>query len=232
MPYIDAATGKLIFAMARTVFDKDRRDLEVVSEDVSIASMGNILKEHTFRPQQQTFLITQSGLFITHADESAVMTKDFFTELGLEPYRTQVLSASSFSGMGDEVFIAFFLIPQANWFLVSLIPTKTIFAEANRTLIRILIIGISLVILATLVSLICTRIIVKPFQYLKSFSSVIAQGNFSGTVPDYGTASVSLLWLKISPAPLNGCVPKELNSNRSSINPLLRQKKSYKPSTM
>ena len=46
LPYIDAATGKLIFAMARTVFDKDRRDLGVVSENVSIASMGTILKEY------------------------------------------------------------------------------------------------------------------------------------------------------------------------------------------
>jgi methyl-accepting chemotaxis protein len=191
MPYIDAATGKLIFAMARTVFDKDRRDLGVVSENVSIASMGTILKEHISLPEQQTFLITQEGIFITNPDESAVMTKDFFTELGLEQYRAQVLSAPSFSALDEDVFIASSLIPQANWFLVSIIPAKTIFAEANHILTRILIIGISLFILATLVSLIYTRIIVKPFKYLKSFSSVIAAGDFSGMVPDYRTAEAA-----------------------------------------
>ena len=188
LPYIDAATGQLIFAMARTVFDKDRRDLGVVSENVSIASMGTILKEYISLPQQQTFLITQEGLFITNTDESVVMTKDFFTEWGLEQYRTQVLSASSFSALNEEVFLASSLIPQANWFLVSIIPAKTIFADTNRILTRILIIGISLFILATLVSLIYTRIIVKPFEYLKSFSALLAQGDFSGAVPDYRTA--------------------------------------------
>ena len=124
MPYIDAATGKLIFAMARTVFDKDLRDLGVVSENVSIETMGNILNEYIFMPQQQTFLITQEGLFITNPDESAVMTKDLFAELGLERYRNQVLSAPSFSQMDEEVFISSSLIPKANWFLVYIIPKR------------------------------------------------------------------------------------------------------------
>jgi methyl-accepting chemotaxis protein len=191
LPYIDANTGKLIFAMSQTVFDKDRRDLGVVTENVSIASLGNILKEYTTLPQQQSFLITQEGFFITNEDERAVMTKDFFAELGLERYRTQVLSASSFSAMDVEVFIASFLIPKANWFLVSIIPTKTIFTEANRTLTLILVIGVFLFVLATLVPLICTRILIKPFQYLTSFSAVIAKGDFSGTFPDYGTAEAA-----------------------------------------
>ncbi|MDR1986305.1 MAG: methyl-accepting chemotaxis protein, partial [Treponema sp.] len=191
LPYVDAATGGIIFAMTRTVFDKDRRDLGVVAEDVSIASLGTILKEHTSQPQQQTFLITQEGRFITNPDERAVMTKDFFAELGLERYRSQVLSASSFSAMDKDVFIASFLIPQANWFLVSTIPAASVFAEANRSLFRSLIVSVSLFILAALVSLICTRIIVKPFQYLQSFSAVIAEGDFSGMVPEYGTAEAA-----------------------------------------
>ncbi|MDR3114672.1 MAG: methyl-accepting chemotaxis protein [Treponema sp.] len=191
MPYIDAATGKLIFAMARTVFDTDHRDLGVVSENVSIASMGAILKEHISIAEEQTFLITQEGLFITNPDESAVMTKDFFAELGLERYRREVLSAPSFSTLDEEVFIASYLIPQAQWFLVSIIPAETIFADIDPILMGILTIGIVLVILVTAASLICTRIIAKPFQYLKAFSTVIAGGDFSGRVPDYGTAEAA-----------------------------------------
>jgi methyl-accepting chemotaxis protein len=191
LPYIDANTGKLIFAMSQTVFDKDRRDLGVVTENVSIASLGNILKGYTSLPQQKTFLVTQEGLFITNEDESAVMTKDLFSEEGLERYRTQVLSTPSFSAMDDDVFITSSLIPEANWFLVSTIPTVTIFAESNRILMLILVIGISLLVLAVLVSLICTRIIVKPFQHLTSYSAVIAQGDFSGMVPEYSTAEAT-----------------------------------------
>jgi methyl-accepting chemotaxis protein len=190
-PYIDAATGKLIFAMARTVFDTDRRDLGVVSENVSIASLGGILKEHTSLSQQQSFLITQEGIFITNPDESAVMKKDLFSELGLERYRSAVLSTPSFSSMDDDVFIASSLIPQANWRLVSVIPTNSIFVDANRTLFQIISIGIALFVIAVLASLVCTRILTKPLRSLTAYSAVLAQGDFSGTVQDYGTVEAS-----------------------------------------
>jgi hypothetical protein len=63
-------------------------------------------------------LISGEGAFITNPDESAVMQKNFFSELGLERYRAAVLPSSA-------------------------------------------------------------------------YSEVIAQGDFSGTVPDYGTAEAS-----------------------------------------
>ncbi|MDR1030732.1 MAG: methyl-accepting chemotaxis protein, partial [Treponema sp.] len=191
LPYIDAATGELIFAMARTVFDTDHRDLGVVSENVSIATLGTMLNANPFLPGQHTFLITQTGQFITNPDEQAVMTKDFFTESGLERYRSSVLSTSSFSMMDKEVFIASSLILEAGWRLVSILPTQIIFTEANHILLLILIVGIILFVIAALVSLLFTRVIVKPLRYLQSYSSVIAQGDFSGTLPDYGTAEAS-----------------------------------------
>ncbi|MDR0708351.1 MAG: cache domain-containing protein, partial [Treponema sp.] len=130
-PYVDAASGGLVITLAKSVFDKDRRDLGVLGADVSIDSLGTILKERNVLPQQQSFLITQEGLFITSPDESAVMQKDLFTELGLVHYRASVLGSPSFSAMDDEVFIASSLIPEANWYLVSVIPAKSIFADAN-----------------------------------------------------------------------------------------------------
>ncbi|MDR1300880.1 MAG: PDC sensor domain-containing protein, partial [Treponema sp.] len=104
LPYIDAFTGELIITMTKTVFDTDHRDLGVIAEDVSIATLGTMFNTNSFLPGQQTFLITPIGQFITNPDEQAVMTKDFFTESGLERYRGSVLSAPSFSMMDKEVF--------------------------------------------------------------------------------------------------------------------------------
>jgi methyl-accepting chemotaxis protein len=190
-PYIDAATGKLIFAMARTVFDTDGRDLGVVSENISIKSLGSILKEHNTLPQQQSFLINQEGLFITNPDESAVMQKDFFSTLGLERHRASILGSSSFSTMDDDVFIVCLFIPQANWHLVSIIPTQTIFAQANNTVVLILRICIALLVIAGVASLVFTRILIKPLRDLTAYSGVVAGGDFSGTVPDYITVEAS-----------------------------------------
>ncbi|MDR1249252.1 MAG: methyl-accepting chemotaxis protein [Treponema sp.] len=191
LPYIDSATGGLVIAMTKTVFDTDRRDLGVIAEDVSIATLGTLLNANSFLPGQQTFLITPTGQFITNPDEKAVMAKDIFTALGLERYRAAVLSADSFSMMDKEVFIASSLIPEAGWRLVSIIPAQAVFGEANRILFLVLIVGIILSSIAALVSLIFTRVIVKPLRYLQSYSAVIAQGDFSGTLPEYGTVEAS-----------------------------------------
>ncbi|MDR1324723.1 MAG: PDC sensor domain-containing protein, partial [Treponema sp.] len=66
LPYVDANTNQVIITLSRTVFDKDGRDLGVLGEDVSITSLGSILEKHSTLPQQQSFFITQDGLFITN----------------------------------------------------------------------------------------------------------------------------------------------------------------------
>jgi methyl-accepting chemotaxis protein len=191
LPYIDVFAGELVITMTKTVFDTDNRDLGVIAKDVSIAALGTILSANSFLPGQQTFLITPTGQFITHPDEQAVMTKDLFTELGLEHYRSSFLSNPSFSVMDKEVFIASSLIPESGWRLVSIIPTQVIFSEANRDLLLISAVGIIFFVIAALVSLLFTKVIVKPLRYLQSYSAVIAQGDFSGTLPEYGTAEAS-----------------------------------------
>jgi methyl-accepting chemotaxis protein len=178
-PYIDAATGKLVFTMARTVFDQDRRDLGVVSQDVSIATLGSILKELSHLPQQQSFLLTPEGRFITNDDESAVMTEDFFTELGLEAYRQGVLSAPSFAEMTEVFFIAASRIPKADWILVSLVPRRVIFAEANRVLSRILIIGTMMLIFACITAVMMARSISRPIQYIAAILAEVREGEMT-----------------------------------------------------
>jgi methyl-accepting chemotaxis protein len=188
-PYIDAATGRLIIAMAKNVYSEDGRDLGVISENVTLSALGSILAENTKIPGQETYLITKDGLFITNNDESAVMKKNFFEEGGeaLEKHRNNVLSSASFADMDSSVFIFSSVIPAANWILVSTIPTNIIFADANRLLTRIVIIGLSLLLVAAVISILLTRSIAKPLRYLANYSSIIAGGDFSGDVPDYTT---------------------------------------------
>jgi methyl-accepting chemotaxis protein len=193
LPYVDATTGQVVVTLSRTVFDKDGRDLGVLAVDVTINSLGSILEKHSTLPQQQSFFITQDGLFITNPDESAVMEKDLFSTLGLERYRSAILNAPSFSTMDDDVFIASSFISQTNWCLVSVIPTSSIFASANRALLQIISIGIALCVVAVLASLVCIGILVKPLRNLTAYSTMLAQGDFSGTVPQYETAEASSL---------------------------------------
>jgi methyl-accepting chemotaxis protein len=190
-PYIDPVTGNLVLAISKTMFDDTGQDLGVVSEEITADFLGSIVNAHGFTTEMQSFLIDQDGLFITNPDESAVMQKDLFRELGLERYRSAVLNASSFSTMDDVVFIASSLIPQANWYLVSVIPTHTIFADVNQSLLQIVGISVVLFVLAVLASLVSTRILVKPLRDLTAYASIVAGGDFSGKVPEYSTVEAS-----------------------------------------
>jgi methyl-accepting chemotaxis protein len=192
-PYIDPATGNLVLAISKTMFDAQGQDMGIISEEITANFLGNIVNANAFIAEQQSFLITRDGHFITNPNESAVMQKNLFTELGLEQYRASILGSPSFSVMDDEVFIASSFIPETNWYLVSVIPTKTIFADTNRTLLQILGIGMLLMIIAILASLVCARIIVKPLQSLTTYATVLAGGDFSGTVPEYGIVEASRL---------------------------------------
>ncbi|MDR1073748.1 MAG: methyl-accepting chemotaxis protein [Treponema sp.] len=190
-PYIDPATGKLVLAMSKTMFDANGQDIGIVSEEITANFLGSIVNANAFMAEQQSFLIAGDGLFITNPDESAVMQKDFFRELGLERYRASVLSPDSFSALDTEVFIASSFIAETNWHLVSIIPANRVFADTNQALIIFLLISIALFTIAALASLVCTQIILKPLRYLQSYAAVVAEGDFSGMVPDYGTAEAS-----------------------------------------
>jgi methyl-accepting chemotaxis protein len=192
-PYVDASGDhEIIVTLAQTVFDPEGgAELGVVGQDITISALGALVAEHSTLPQQQTFIITQDGFFITNPDEEAVMEKDFFRELGLERYRSQVSSLPNFFAMDDEVFIASQSIPQAGWRLVSIVPTRAIIADVNQALFQIVLISAALLLIAVLLSFVCTRILVKPLRDLTEHSALLAQGDFSGSMPEYGTAEAA-----------------------------------------
>jgi methyl-accepting chemotaxis protein len=194
-PYVDAHTGGIVVTLSRTIFDlNDGRDLGVIAQDITIDSLGSLLEEYSRLPQQRSFLITKEGLFITNPDQSMVMEKNLFTELGLERYRSGILNAESFfSAMDAEVFIASQRIPQADWYVVSIVPTHVIVLEADDALLQIVLISAALFIAAIVLSLFCTRIMVKPLRDLTAYSAVLAQGDFSGIIPEYSTAEAAHL---------------------------------------
>jgi methyl-accepting chemotaxis protein len=193
-PYVDPFTGKLVLALSKTMFDVNGQDIGIVSLEITANFLGSIVTANTLIADQHNFLIAEQGVFITHPDESAVMKNNFFTELGIERYRAAVLASSSlFSVLDDEVFIASSFIPEMNWRLVSVIPTERIFDQANKILFQIIVIGIVLLGIAGLISVVCTRVIIKPLHSLTAYSEVLAHGDFSGTVPEYGTVETSSL---------------------------------------
>jgi methyl-accepting chemotaxis protein len=184
-PYIGASARQLILSISINVYDELRQDVGVISASVFITSLENLLYKNSTLPEQQTYLLNKEGVFITNKDHAAVLNKNFFSETGLERYRNNVLSASSFSSIDNEVFIYSLLIPGVDWILVSTIPTSVVFTEVNRLLFIILGISIGILLLSTLLTFFVTRKMTQPFTALEQSAAVLAEGDFSKTSPDY-----------------------------------------------
>ncbi|MDR2797654.1 MAG: HAMP domain-containing protein, partial [Treponema sp.] len=192
-PYVDAVTGKIAITLSAMVQDETGQDRGVIAQDVLVTSLETIINQGAPIAHKQMFLITKTGLFITHPDEQYIMQQDYFATLGLESYRNQILSQDSFSTLDERVFIHSATIPGANWILVSTIPTTVVFADVQRLLIQTFIFCLVLFILAAGILVVFTRKVLSPLRDMESFSGVIAAGDFSGTVPDYGTGEISRL---------------------------------------
>jgi methyl-accepting chemotaxis protein len=190
-PYIFLGTSQPGTSVSTTVYDEQSVDVGVISADVSLSFLGTMLKERVFMSGQEIFFVNNKGIFVTHNDPEAVLQKDFFTESGLEAYRNVLLSSPQFSVMDTQYFIVSVQIPEVNWVLITTIPREVILAEVQRFLFRMIFISGLLLVLTAGVSLGVTRVIVKPLRSLTDYATVVACGDFSSTVPEYGTAEVS-----------------------------------------
>jgi signal transduction histidine kinase/CheY-like chemotaxis protein len=146
-PYFDLLSGKLMISLGyavRNTAEKDGKILGCVMIDVFLEHLVDIINRDTTIAFRNTYLITGTGEFVSDtnavhrqgADITYVAMKDFFIEKNLEAYREAVLKETVFSHLGEDIFIYSAYIPAADWILVSTIPTKSIFADANRRIIR------------------------------------------------------------------------------------------------
>ena len=179
-PYIDHQTQEIAITISMTVFNEKQEAIGVVAVDVFVNDLDSIVKSAVTMPGQQMFLLNKAGLFLNHSDISAVMNKNFFTETGLDRYQQQALSSLSFTAMDDEVFIYTSRIPNTDWVLVSTTPVKTIFAEVNAMIARLILIGLGLLAAAAALSVVFTRkMLTVPIRELERIAEALADMDFS-----------------------------------------------------
>ncbi|MDR3170782.1 MAG: methyl-accepting chemotaxis protein [Treponema sp.] len=178
-PFIAASSGQLITSVSINVYDESGQDLGVISGNVSIGFLEDMLQKNHSLPEQQIYFLNKQGLFITHSNRTAVLQKDFFTEAGLERYRNSVLSSSLFSNMDKEVFIYSVVIPEVDWILVSTIPASVVFVESDQLLFILILISVFLLLVsAVLISIIITRNTVRPLKEIVTEANALANMHF------------------------------------------------------
>ena len=192
-PFLDAMTGSLIISVVTNIYDAAGADVGVISTDVDLAFMNDLLYEKVTIPGHHIFLINRQGLFITHSEHDAVLNNDFFNDFGLANYRGSVLDFPSFTSYIGDVFIHSELIPGIDWILVSTIPMSAIFVEVNQFVLRMVIVGIALFVTAAVVMLLLVTRILKPIDLLTKTLNSTANGDFTKRLPELGNDEITIL---------------------------------------
>ncbi|MDR2418373.1 MAG: hypothetical protein LBD79_04900 [Treponema sp.] len=135
-PYIADSNGQLTTAISTNVYDAAGNDVGVVSANISIEFLSELLDTNISMLDEQVFFINRNGFYITHPDKGAVLTRSFFSEFGLEQYRDAILANDTFTTIDKTYYLNASHIIQADWFLVTIVPTQMIYADTNRLLIQ------------------------------------------------------------------------------------------------
>jgi methyl-accepting chemotaxis protein len=179
-PFISASTGQYTISASTAVYDDAGQDWGVISGNISMDSLEGLLKNDNGLPGQVLYLLNEKGLFITHSDSSAVIKKDFFTESGLEKYRSPGLNSPSFAILDSQVFFCSMVIPEVRWVLVSIIPKHLIFAKTNALLFRLLLISLGFLGAAAIIaSLFTHKMLTAPLQGVRRVAAALANMDFS-----------------------------------------------------
>ena len=179
-PYVDYFTGLLCLTVSKIIRDDTGRELGVAAADVRIDFLADMVKSGIHLKDQSIFLLTGNGVFMTHPDPNAVLARNFFTDYGFAEYRSDILSSENFFVVTSDTLIFSERVFGTDWVLVSMIPTRTEFAELNEMLRSLALLVAGLLIAATIIAVIFNhQSLSVPIRRIKDAAHSLSEMDFS-----------------------------------------------------
>jgi class 3 adenylate cyclase/HAMP domain-containing protein len=206
-PYFGA--GNIIESTYSVPFyrEKDgRREMGgVVSADISLMWLKDIVSAVKIYKTGYAFLLSQNGMFVTHPEQRLIMRQSIFglAEARNDPRmrevgRDMIRGGEGFmpipeSLTGKRSWLYYTPVPDTGWSLGVIFPEAELFADAGRLLRRSAAVAVlGLGILAAVIIVISRRI-TRPLRLLARKTADIAHGDFTATVPETGAREIAHL---------------------------------------
>ena len=180
-----------------------RRLAGVVSADISLMWLKDIVSAVKIYKTGYAFLISQNGMFVTYPEQRLIMRESIFglaeakndpriREVGREMIRGGegfVPIPASLTGKRSWLYYA--PVPNTGWSLGVVFPEAELFADAGRLMRRSAAVAVlSLIILAAVI-IVISRGITRPLRHLARKTADIARGDFTATVPETGAREIA-----------------------------------------
>ena len=170
----------------------------VVTGDVSLTLLSNLLESLDLGETGYAFLISQNGTFIAHPDHAFIMNESIFSiaaarqDPGLRAIGKQMVQGrtgwATFDGIEDlrpsgASYLAYSPIPSTGWSLGIVYAESEVDAaviELNRLSWAIDLVGLAALLL---IALLVARTITRPLGVLDAAAQTLAQGHLDAPLP-------------------------------------------------
>jgi methyl-accepting chemotaxis protein len=193
-PYEDSATGETCVSMVKTV-EKDGRIVGVVGTDVFLNVLTEIVTSRRITSDGNTFIIDGEGLYLVHKNEDYVMIENFYEGEG-KTLRGSITSDLLVSVQGNTYW-ASMPVSGLDWYIVTTGSTAEMQSDFWRLLIITVVLGITLALVAVIVSLRFSTIITRPIIRLFDVLEAIAAGDLTQPIEVKGKDEIAHMTLML-----------------------------------
>ncbi len=199
-PYFDEGAGNIMMSTYSVPFSQERGGTRVftgiVTADISLDWLVDIVSRLSPYQSGFAFLISQSGVFVTHPDREWIMHESIFSvaEAANDPDlrgagRAMILGEKGFVALrdhfaGQKAWMYYAPLPSVGWSIGVVFPEAALFAglkDLNRV---VLIIGTTGFAILFLIIVLISGTITRPLRTLAAEAMEIARGNLDIEVSD------------------------------------------------
>jgi sigma-B regulation protein RsbU (phosphoserine phosphatase) len=208
-PYFDEGGGNIIMSTFSMPFyegpDGIRKFKGVVTADLSLNWLQNLVSSAKILQTGYAFLISQNGLFVTHPELRLIMRESIFSvaEARGDPELRRIGQSmiSGGSGMvpitdfvsGEKSWMYYAPLPATGWSLGVVFPDNELLADVRVLSLKLVSIGLAGLLFIGLVIIVISGTVARPLKILAHKTTAIAQGDFTATVPETGTREIAHL---------------------------------------
>lgn len=192
-PYFDEGAGNIIMSTCSIPFSRKNGERRVftgiVTADISLDWLVDIVSKLSPYESGYAFLISQSGVFVTHPDREVIMRESIFSvaeaandrELR-ETGRAMIRGETGFVALkkhfsGQKAWMYYAPLPSVGWSIGVVFPEEALFAGLKDLTRTVLIIGTAGFGLLFLIIVLISGTITRPLRTLAGKAAEIARGN-------------------------------------------------------
>lgn len=201
-PYFDVGGGNILMTSCSTPFysgvDKNRRLRGVVTVDVSLQWLTQLVGSIKVLKTGYAFLLSRNGAILTHPNAAMIMNESIFSlaetnhnprlrEIGRRMIRGEEGFIPYTDLQGVESWMYYAPVPSTGWTLAVVFPKAEFLAEVRSLSITMAAMGLAGILLLTVAVVFIARSITTPLRGLAAATEVIASGDFDAELPPVRT---------------------------------------------